>query len=110
MCLFLVVSHFTSKSRSLNSAGFVTGGGWINSPVGAYVPDPELAGRANFGFVFKAIDEKLTPSTDVDLFSINIWDIDDGDTVVYDNGLGAATDDDPAQAIDGGQILIHKKK
>lgn len=35
------------------SAGFVTGGGWINSPEGAYRPDPLLAGKANFGFVAK---------------------------------------------------------
>ena len=35
------------------SAGFVTGGGWINSPVGAYVPDPTLYGKATFGFVSK---------------------------------------------------------
>lgn len=34
-------------------AGFVTGGGWIDSPAGAYGPDPLLAGRANFGFVSK---------------------------------------------------------
>ena len=33
------------------SAGFVTGGGWIDSPVGAYVPDPAAAGPARFGFV-----------------------------------------------------------
>jgi len=33
--------------------GFVTGGGWIYSPKGAYVPDPSLAGKANFGFVSK---------------------------------------------------------
>ena len=33
------------------SAGFVTGGGWIDSPEGAYAPDPSLAGKANFGFV-----------------------------------------------------------
>ena len=33
--------------------GFVTGGGWINSPEGAYRPDPTLTGRANFGFVSK---------------------------------------------------------
>jgi hypothetical protein len=32
------------------NAGFVTGGGWINSPAGAYRPDQTLAGRANFGF------------------------------------------------------------
>ena len=34
-------------------AGFVTGGGWINSPAGAYTPDPMLMGKANFGFVSK---------------------------------------------------------
>jgi hypothetical protein len=33
--------------------GFVTGGGWIWSPEGAYVPDPSLTGKANFGFVSK---------------------------------------------------------
>lgn len=35
------------------SAGFVTGGGWINSPAGAYVTDATLTGKANFGFVSK---------------------------------------------------------
>jgi hypothetical protein len=35
------------------SAGFVTGGGWINSPEGAYLPDPSLSGKATFGFVAK---------------------------------------------------------
>ncbi|HEU0252191.1 MAG TPA: HYR domain-containing protein, partial [Pyrinomonadaceae bacterium] len=34
-------------------AGFVTGGGWFNSPLGAYADDPLLTGRANFGFVSK---------------------------------------------------------
>jgi len=33
--------------------GFVTGGGFIISPAGAYVADPTLTGRANFGFVSK---------------------------------------------------------
>jgi PKD repeat protein len=33
--------------------GFVTGGGWINSPEGAYTPDPSLSGKASFGFVSK---------------------------------------------------------
>ena len=35
------------------AAGFVTGGGWIVSPLGAYTPDPTLTGKANFGFVSK---------------------------------------------------------
>jgi hypothetical protein len=33
------------------SAGFVTGGGWFMSPVGAYKADANLTGFANFGFV-----------------------------------------------------------
>jgi len=35
------------------SAGFVTGGGWINSPAGAYLLDPTMTGKATFGFVSK---------------------------------------------------------
>jgi hypothetical protein len=35
------------------AAGFVTGGGWFNSPYGAYPTDPTLTGKANFGFVSK---------------------------------------------------------
>jgi len=35
------------------AAGFVTGGGWITSPAGAYAADPTLTGKAIFGFVSK---------------------------------------------------------
>ncbi len=35
------------------SAGFVTGGGWIDSPAGAYKVDGSLTGKATFGFVSK---------------------------------------------------------
>lgn len=145
--------------------GFLTGGGWINSPEGAYTADPSLTGKANFGFVSKykkgastptgqtefqfktgnlnfqsdsyewlvvadakamykgvgtingegnygfmlmAIDEELTPSTDVDLFRIKIWDKNAGDAIVYDNEMGVAEDADHATAIGGGNIKIHK--
>ena len=44
------------------SSGFVTGGGWINSPEGAYTPDPNLTGKANFGFVSKYKKGKQTPT------------------------------------------------
>lgn len=33
------------------TAGFVTGGGWFESPAGALAADPTLTGRASFGFV-----------------------------------------------------------
>ena len=35
------------------AGGFVTGGGWIMSPQGAYVINPSLTGKATFGFVSK---------------------------------------------------------
>jgi hypothetical protein len=35
------------------NGGFVTGGGWINSPEGALTANPSLTGKANFGFVSK---------------------------------------------------------
>ena len=45
-----------------SSAGFVTGGGWIMSPEGAYVADSGLTGKANFGFVAKYKKGATTPS------------------------------------------------
>jgi hypothetical protein len=150
------------------SGGFVTGGGWIWSPLGAYVDNPNLEGKANFGFVSKyqkgastptgqtefvfqagnlnfhstsyewlvvagnghkamfkgvgtingvgnygfilsAIDAAQTPSTDVDLFRIKIWNKNNGDAVVYDNQMGDDEDADPTTAIGGGSIVIHTK-
>jgi probable HAF family extracellular repeat protein len=57
----LMVTDNTGRSAQVQrdvvvydpSAGFVTGGGWITSPPGAYKPDTSLAGRATFGFVSK---------------------------------------------------------
>ena len=43
------------------SGGFVTGGGWINSPAGAYAADPTLTGKATFGFVSKYQKGQSTP-------------------------------------------------
>jgi hypothetical protein len=43
------------------AAGFVTGGGWIDSPANAYRPDPSLTGKANFGFVAKYQKGKSVP-------------------------------------------------
>jgi hypothetical protein len=42
--------------------GFVTGGGWIDSPAGAYRPDMDLAGKATFGFVSKYKHGAARPS------------------------------------------------
>jgi len=44
------------------SAGFVTGGGWINSPAGAYTANPSLSGKASFGFVSQYKKGATTPT------------------------------------------------
>jgi hypothetical protein len=44
------------------NAGFVTGGGWIVSPPGAYPQNPSLTGNANFGFVSKYKKGNNTPT------------------------------------------------
>jgi hypothetical protein len=148
------------------SEGFVTGGGWINSPEGAYIQDPSLSGKASFGFVSKykkgqtapagntefnfntadlrfksdsydwlviagakamfkgigtingegeygfmlsAIDAEETPSADLDLFRIKIWDWNTG-YLVYDNNVESSDSyADPATALSGGNIKVHKK-
>ena len=43
------------------SAGFVTGGGWFDSPAGAFVDDPTLTGRATFGLVARYKKGKSVP-------------------------------------------------
>jgi hypothetical protein len=44
------------------SGSFVTGGGWINSPAGAYSPDPTLVGKATFAFVSKYANGAKVPT------------------------------------------------
>jgi PKD repeat protein len=44
------------------NGGFVTGGGWIDSPAGAYIADGSLSGKATFGFVSKYTKGKQAPT------------------------------------------------
>ncbi len=46
-------------------AGFVTGGGWIQSPQGAYQNDLSMDGKANFGFISEYKKDSNTPSGNV---------------------------------------------
>ena len=69
-----------------------------------------INGAGNYGFMLTAVDAALTPSTQVDKFRIKIWDKDNGDAIVYDNQMDATDDAEPATAIGGGSIVIHKAK
>lgn len=81
----------------------------ITNSKAIYKGNGTINGNGNYGFMISAIDEKHTPSTDIDMFRIKIWDKDNNDTIIYDNQLGDDEDSDPTTEIAGGQIVIHKK-
>jgi len=56
------------------SGGFVTGGGWIDSPNGAYKANQTLTGRANFGFVSKYKKGASTPTGNTE-FQFKVGDL-----------------------------------
>lgn len=56
------------------NGGFVTGGGQIDSLAGAYIPDPSLTGRANFGFVSKYQKGATVPTGETE-FQFQIADL-----------------------------------
>jgi len=84
----------------VSDAGFVTGGGWIYSQEGAYIPDPSLAGKAYFGFVskYKKGADTLTGTThfkggDLKFQSENYnWLVIDGEHAKY-KGTGTINDE-----------------
>src|SRR5207253_1314738 len=43
------------------AGGYVTGGGWIDSPAGALAANPSLTGKASFGFVSKYFKSARNP-------------------------------------------------
>ena len=45
------VSEYVLYGPWIGQGGMVTGGGWIMSPAGAYTANPDLEGKATFGFV-----------------------------------------------------------
>jgi FtsP/CotA-like multicopper oxidase with cupredoxin domain len=68
-------------------------------------------GTGNYGFLLSAVDGQVNGGGGFDKFRIKIWDINNGDSVVYDNNLGASEDIDSAnpQVITHGSIVIHSK-
>ncbi|MCU1537469.1 MAG: hypothetical protein JWP82_1820 [Humibacillus sp.] len=53
-----------------DAAGFVTGGGFIQSPAGALVADPTRTGKGSFGIDLAYVDGAVRPSGDF-TFSLN---------------------------------------
>lgn len=58
-----------------SAGGFVVGGGWIDSPAGAYVPDPTVAGKASFGFISRYAKGATAPEGNTQ-FQFKAGDLD----------------------------------
>ncbi|MBN2045516.1 MAG: PKD domain-containing protein [Anaerolineales bacterium] len=55
-------------------AGFVTGGGWITTAEGSYLPDPSLSGKATYGFVSKYQKKADVPTGQTE-FHLNVGEM-----------------------------------
>ena len=64
-------------------------------------------GNGNYGFQLFATDGAINGGGGVDKFRIKIWDINNNDTVVYDNNIGAGDNANPTTELTGGNIVIH---
>jgi hypothetical protein len=71
-----------------------------------------IKGDGNYGFMRTATDAAVNDhdAHDVDLFRIKTWDKNSGDTVVYDNKMGADENGYDGTEIGGGNIKVHKGK
>jgi hypothetical protein len=145
-------------------AGFLTGGGWFQSPAGALTEFPDVVGKANFGFSAKYQGRDTVPSGQTefqfragnwnfhssayqwlvvtgdraqftgtgtvngagrygflltatdgalnggdDKLRLKVWDMDNGNAVVYDTQQGDPDSDAPATDLGGGSIVIHTR-
>jgi Tol biopolymer transport system component len=81
----------------------------VSGSRGKYKGTGTINGLGSYGFMLSAIDADLTPSTDVDLFRIKIWDKDDGDAIIYDNQMDAPDDASLTTASRDGDIVIRAK-
>jgi PKD repeat protein len=59
-----------------------------------------INGEGNYGFMITARDGQISGGGGVDKFRIKIWDMDNGDLIVFDNNADTE--------LSGGQITIHK--
>ncbi|KAL7444670.1 hypothetical protein ACHAXM_009591 [Skeletonema potamos] len=70
LCTLTLTASYGSHTKSSStqvvvanpSTGFVTGEGYITSPLGAYAPDTSMMGPASFGFVSKYKKGKSVPN------------------------------------------------
>jgi hypothetical protein len=81
----------------------------INSPKAQYQGTGTVEGSTHqYRFILTVIDGQLTGGGGIDKFRLQIWDIDNGNALVYDNQMGDPTNATPTMPLGGGSIVIHR--
>src|SRR5699024_11006599 len=92
------------KSSSHEAMSLVVSGGFKAT----YKGIGTVNGEQGYNFMVTVIDADKTQNHKTDLFRIKIWK---KGQVLYDNNIVSDADNaDPATAIGGGSIVIHKPK
>jgi hypothetical protein len=68
-----------------------------------------INGQGDYGFLVSAIDGEINGGGGVDKFRIKIWD-KSTEEIIYDNEIDNDETNDPTTTIEGGSIVIHKRK
>jgi hypothetical protein len=61
-----------------------------------------------YRFILSVIDGRVSGGGGVDKLRLQIWDIDAGDILVYDNQMGDPVNAAPSRPIRSGNIVIHR--
>ncbi|HEX9972718.1 MAG TPA: FlgD immunoglobulin-like domain containing protein, partial [bacterium] len=80
----------------------------IAGPQAKYKGSGTINGDGDYGFMLTAIDGELNGGGGIDKFRIKIWEKATAQ-VVYDNQLGDPDDGEATDAIEAGNIVIHKE-
>ncbi|HEU4791233.1 MAG TPA: MBG domain-containing protein, partial [Flavobacterium sp.] len=97
--------NFNFKSNLLNAGTLV-----ISGAKATYRGVGTVNGSGNYGFMVSAIDGQILGGGGVDKFRIKIWNIANGNTVVYDNQMNVDENLAATTELGGGSIVIHEVK
>jgi PKD repeat protein len=81
----------------------------ISGPMAQFKGQGVVEGSTHrYGFLLTVIDGQVRGGGGVDKFRLKVWDMDNGNVIVYDNQLGAADTSSPSTVIGGGSIVVHR--
>jgi hypothetical protein len=100
-------TEFQFQSASFNFKSSVYEWLVIAGAKAQYKGSGTINGKGDYAFLLTAVDGNVNGGGGVDKFRLKVWDKTTGNSI-YDNQLDAPDTDNPATALGGGSIVIHK--